>query len=120
MSGLTARWFGLLSYAVFSVCFGQAPANDNFTNAIVLDGNFSTFSGSLTNATFESGESMSGCNTYNFSGGSVWWSWTATNSTPVVIQVLESTGVSYAGLSVHTGRDVTFLTDLDCIALDTP
>src|SRR6267142_1183911 len=113
-----ARWFGLLSCGILPVCFGQAPANDNFTNAIVLGGNYSIFSGSLTNATYESGESPSGCNNFNFGGGSVWWSWTATNSNAVVIDVLESAGSHDTGLSVHTGKNVTSLIDLDCIALD--
>src|SRR6266536_40803 len=57
---LILLWFGLLSFGALSLCFGQAPTNDNFTNAIVLYGNSSIFSGSLTNATFESGESTSG------------------------------------------------------------
>src|SRR5438477_11453205 len=86
MTALTPRWLGLLCSAFCSACFAQAPVNDHFTNAIVLEGNSAIFSGSLTNATFEPGESTVGCGGRDFSGGSVWWSWTATNSTPVVIR----------------------------------
>jgi len=112
-------WLGLLCSVVCSACFAQAPANDNFTNAIVLYGSSTTFSGTLSNATFESGERPDGCNAYNFDGGgSVWWSWTATNSTTVVIDVLASTAANNAGLSVHTGADVASVTDLDCSGLD--
>jgi hypothetical protein len=118
MIALNAHLLGLLSCGVFSVCFGQTPVNDNFTNAIVLHGNTSTFSGSLTNATYESGESPIGCGGNNFAGGSVWWSWTATNSIPVVIDVLASTGYPNTGLSVFTGKDVTVVTEVDCIVLD--
>src|ERR1041385_2875790 len=46
---LLQLWLCLLVWSVFSVCLGQAPANDNFTNATVLNGNSVIFSGSLTN-----------------------------------------------------------------------
>jgi len=112
-------YLGLLYSTVCSTCFGQAPSNDNFTNAIVLYGNSTIFSGTLSNATFEPGETPDGCNIYNFPGGSVWWSWTPTDSTPVIIDLLQTTaGANYAGLSVHTGQDVASLTDLDCVGLD--
>jgi len=114
MSAARVCWLGLL--AVCPACFGQAPPNDNFTNAIGLYGNSATFGGTLSNATIEPGERTDGCNNFNFGGGSVWWSWTATNSTAVVINVLASTGASDAGLSVHTGPDVVSLTDLDSSA----
>jgi len=111
------RWLALLCSVICSVCFAQAPINDHFTNAIVLEGNSAIFSGSLTNATFELGESSVGCGGHDFGGGSVWWSWTATNSTPVVVNVLASAGSPDAGMIVHTGKDVTLLTEIDCIFL---
>lgn len=104
-------WLGLLP-----VCFCQAPPNDNFTNAVVLEGNAFTFSGSLTNATFEPTENSFAC--HAFPGGSVWWSWTATNSTVVVVDMIDSTGSEYAGLSVNTGKEVASLAELDCTGLD--
>ena len=112
------RWLAVLCSIICSAAFGQTPPNDDFANAIVLYGNSTTFSGTLSNATFESGESLDGCNVYNFPGGSVWWTWTATNSTAVVIDMLESTGAYTAGLGVHTGSDAASLNDVDCIALD--
>src|SRR6185369_5697529 len=89
MEVVLACRLGLLLSAACFECFGQAPANDNFTNAIVLYGNATTFSGTVSNATLESGEPSVGCNVYDFPGGSVWWSWTATNSTTVVVDVLQ-------------------------------
>ena len=118
MTAPNPHWLGLLCSAISSACFAQAPVNDHFTNAIVLEGSSAIYSGSLTNATFEPGESSVGCGGHDFGGGSVWWSWTATNSTPIVIDVLEATGAYYSGLSVHTGKDVTSLTELDCTGLD--
>src|SRR6266576_2234378 len=76
--------------AAIDVCLGQAPPNDNFANAIVLRGNSTIFTGSLTNATFEPGESANLCGV-PVEGASVWWSWTATNSSVVVIESLTPT-----------------------------
>src|SRR5258705_10963524 len=89
--------FGLAS----PCCFGQAPPNDNFTNATVLEGNVTTFVGSLTNATYEPDENTTVCNGFVPPGGSIWWSWKATNSTAVVIDVLDSTGSETAALTVN-------------------
>ena len=69
MTALTPRWLGLLCSAFCSACFAQAPVNDHFTNAIVLEGNSAIFSGSLTNATFEPGESTVSCGGHDFGGG---------------------------------------------------
>jgi hypothetical protein len=111
-------WLGLLCGGVCSVCFGQAPPNDDFTNAIPLYGNSVTFTGTLDNATLEPGESECPCN-HCFSGGSLWWSWTATNSTTVLLMPVEQHGASDAGFVVHTGTNVSTLADLDCNVLDT-
>jgi hypothetical protein len=55
--------------------FGQTPpANDNFTNAILLSGYQVTFSGTLTNSTAEAGEPAIEYNFYS-SPRSVWWKW---------------------------------------------
>src|SRR6266851_4334734 len=59
------RIYDVLCSVVCSACFGQVPPNDNFTNATVLDGSSTTFSGALSNATFEPGETPAGCNIRN-------------------------------------------------------
>ena len=43
-----------------TICPAQAPANDDFANAIPLYGNSLTFPGTLANATEEAGESSHG------------------------------------------------------------
>lgn len=111
------RWSALVGSLGCFACFAQAPANDNFTNAIVVYGNSAIFSGTVSNATFEAGEPETGCG-WDFPGGSVWWLWTATNTTAVVIDVIESTGAHSAGLSVDTGSDPSALTDIDCTGMD--
>src|ERR1041384_1986412 len=97
-----------------TACFGQSPPNDHFTNAIPLYGNSVTFSGSFSNATYEAGESActaSSC--FGASGaGSLWWQWTATNSTPVVIDELSLTyspsgQLGPTGFSVHEATNVS-------------
>src|SRR3954463_10268587 len=66
------------------------PSNDNFANSTPLTGTSITFSGTLVGATFETVETNS---TPPFvgtpqSGGSVWWTWTAPQSSAVVIQLV--------------------------------
>ena len=103
---------------VNSVSFGQAPPNDNFANATVIHGNEVTFGGTLSNATFEAGELEGPC--YNFTkpsqGGSVWWSWTATNTTSVIVEILVPNSKEYgwAAVSVLNGSSLAGLTPLDC------
>lgn len=112
-----ARWLCLICWMICPVCFGQAPPNDDFTNAIPLYGSSVTFTGTLDNATFESGENPCAC--YNCFGPypSLWWSWTATNSTTVLIMSVQGSAM-YSGFGVHTGTNVSTLTDLSCNLLD--
>ena len=49
-----------------------APINDAFANRIILVGASAADAGSNENATYETGEPLSG-----FGTGSLWWSWTA-------------------------------------------
>src|SRR6266496_5976029 len=58
MDAAGAHWLALFCCGVVSVCLGQAPPNDSFTNAIPLYGNSVTFTGTLVNATYEPGESQ--------------------------------------------------------------
>jgi hypothetical protein len=109
---------------VFSslLTFAQTPANDNFDNRTVLSGNSVSFSGSLSNATLESGEPplVFGPNPLN---GSIWWTWTATASTPVIISVSRdySAGAMVgAALEVFSGTDLASLQGLDGTSFDVP
>jgi hypothetical protein len=102
------------------VGFGQAPPNDNFTNATVLVGNDVTFSGTLSNATREEFEPGS-CGYYDNPWSSVWWSWTATDSSEVVVETLEHSPTSSTSFAAFTGTDfgpLTWLTQLDCNYVD--
>ncbi len=65
--------------------FAQAPANDNFSDAISLYGDSATITGNVMNATYEPGEAMVVRWRGPFAGGSVWWTWTPTNSGVVVV-----------------------------------
>jgi len=76
---------GGICFSGMLACWAQAPENDQFANRIVLSGNSITFTGTLAGATIESGEIQ----VYNANSESVWWSWTATESTPVTLTVLE-------------------------------
>lgn len=52
----------------------SAPANDDFADAYLLEGNFGTTSGTTINATYESDEPFHAGNT---GGASVWYYWNA-------------------------------------------
>src|SRR3954452_4427054 len=116
------KWeFGLLAGLVLlwsGSAFGQTPpVNDNFTNATVLIGSALTFTGTLAGATLESAETNGpfpgGSLT---SGGSVWWSWTASESTAVIISVLRdysSVNFTNASIYVYAGNNLSALTLLD-------
>jgi len=81
--------------------FSQAPPNDNFTNRIQLTGNDVTFVGNVAGATVEPGE-------YVDFPASVWWSWTATNTTQVHIVARSYSQPTYAdtSLAVYTGTNI--------------
>lgn len=100
-----------------SVCLAQSPSNDHFTNAISLYGNSVAFTGTLANATFEAAENPCPLGVMCPFPGSVWFLWTATNSTTVLI--LPEAHTSHdAGFSVHTGSSLAALADLDGNRLD--
>ena len=103
------------------ISFGQAPANDNFTNAIALHGSYVVFTSATANTTFEPGESTTTCG-YPYAScgkGSVWWSWTATNSSVVVIDLASFTGQGCPGeVFVETGPNEVSLTEIACFSLD--
>jgi len=99
------------------VAFGQAPPNDDFTNATVLSGNVVIFSGTLSNATFGDFEGFDSCGS-SLGLPSVWWSWTATDSSAVVVDTLEHSPTYSTAFSVLTGTNVSTFTQLGCNFVD--
>lgn len=89
--------------------FAQTPVNDNFDNRTVLSGSSVTFSGSLAGATLESGETNG---TYSSFGGtgSLWWTWTAAVTGPVVISMPNSPP-THNVVAVYTGANLNALTE---------
>lgn len=91
-------WLFVGAAAVFAQ---TPPPNDNFSNRIVLSGTSLTFSGTLAGATLESNEPLGGTLT-NFAAlnptQSVWWTWTAPQSSLVM---LEMTGASLDSVGIN-------------------
>ncbi len=77
-----------------SAAFGAAPVNDDFANRIVLQGSSVSFTGTLAGATLQEYDLQ----TLEANGNAtVWWSWTASDATPVIIycnQKLNNNGVA--------------------------
>jgi hypothetical protein len=85
------------------------PANDNFDHRTVLSGSPVTFGGSLAGATLESAET-NGTSWVPFNAtGSLWWTWTAAVTGPVVIS-MPSAQPSYDVVSIYTGAEINTLT----------
>ncbi len=109
----------LLSCGLLSIAWAQAPANDHFTNATPLYGSSVTFTGTLVNAASQ----IVPCPVYPDCGfythaPAVWWSWTPSNSTQVVIDLLQQSGAQDAWFIASTGVSTNSLTYLDANALD--
>lgn len=104
----------LASNMVTQVCplQGQATSNDNFANRTVLTGSSITFTGTLVGATLETFED--GVPGYMpTGGGSVWWTWTAPETTRVVIEIPHTPYTTNAALAVYTGNAIYALTLVD-------
>src|SRR5262245_31925646 len=78
---------GLTLASVVAALCQPPPANDNFADRTALSGSSLTFSGTLAGATLETGEPTNACSAL-VSGGSVWWTWTAAESTAVVLAII--------------------------------
>src|SRR5882757_7448541 len=88
----------------------QTPPNDNFANRIVLTGNDITFTGTLGGATAEPGEPIGKpfVDT-SFVQHSVWWSRTASGTTPVTLIALSysaDVGTGNSAICVYPGTNV--------------
>ena len=97
------------------------PTNDNFANRAVLSGSSVLFSGNLTNSSLEAGEPLlpygsTGLYRSNSLDGSLWWTWTAPMSSPVVISILRDYskgGSEDAVLEVFSGTNFAQLQQID-------
>jgi len=75
----------LLLFAIVASAAGS-PTNDNFANGTLLEGSAVTFSGNVAGSTREPEEyTRWGYDT------TIWWSWTASETGPVTIQLLAVT-----------------------------
>jgi hypothetical protein len=114
-----------LFLGAFAICLATTtafcqtgPLNDNFTNRTILSGSSITFTGSLVNATSENGELFQPPAS---NSGSIWWSWTATSSTPVIIALSRDTNSPDSmntWFEVFTGQAMASLSRIDYNAFD--
>jgi hypothetical protein len=105
------RLFSLFAaLALVSVSAFAQPANDNFDNRTVLSGSQITFGGSLAGATLEAGENSTVYYSIpSWATGSIWWTWTASTSGPVVISISRAQD-SYNHVAAYTGTNLSALT----------
>lgn len=112
----TFRILALAAVLASQQALADAPANDAFTSRSDLGNASTNFTGTLADATVEANEpSGSG-----FGDRSVWWSWTATNTTAVTLELLSATN-TFSGdcFAVFSGADIDSLTELNFNLLDT-
>lgn len=88
--------FTLLILVTFA--HSAAPANDMFTNQIVIAGSSGTANGNNIDATIETGEPQSG------GSATIWWSWTAPSSGGCEFNTCGSSFDTY--LAIYTGDSV--------------
>lgn len=86
----------------------QSPPNDDFANATPLSGSSITFTGTLVGATYEAAETNTSFPYPQLSGGSVWWTWTASQSSTVIIapQQIFSPDSGFAFFYVYSGSNL--------------
>ena len=118
-------------YSSFSLNWEQAvnaPSNDLFSAATVLQGNRGTITTSNSNAVFEDGEPIHSVliippNIFigGMCGKSLWFKWTVAHSRPVTI---ETAGSSFdTQLAVYTGNDfasLVLVTNHDNLSVTVP
>lgn len=85
----------------------SVPANDNFADALALQGSTVSATGSNVGATREAGEPHPGTLSPNHS---VWWKWTAPVNGPVAVDTFGSSFDTV--LAVYTGTAITNLTPM--------
>jgi uncharacterized repeat protein (TIGR02543 family) len=83
------------------------PINDNFNNALTLNGIIGQVTGSNVNATKETGEPDHASTT---GGNSIWWKWTAPADGNITLDTFDSNFDTILG--VYTGNSVDNLTEI--------
>jgi hypothetical protein len=79
---------GILAACILASHASAQPANDHYTNRIVLTGTDISFSGTLAGATLETPEVQIPGSPFPFhQTQSIWWEWTPAQSTTVIIDV---------------------------------
>jgi hypothetical protein len=92
----------------------RPPANDDFTNRTGLTGSFISVTASPRGATREAGETNY---VAGWSGGTVWWSWTAPMSGTAI---LTAQPFSYSRVNVYSGNDLSGLNIITSATSDAP
>ena len=119
----------LVLLASIAGAFGQSPPpNDDFANRIPVTGSSLIINGTLAGATYEDPvETANPPPNIEYmpsvpGGGSVWWTWTATQSTTVVIQaVRDNPAIDQVGeIAVYTGSNLNSLTLAAVNGFDVP
>lgn len=119
--GMKGHFIGFLVAAVATVCLAQPPPNDDFTNRAVLVGSSFPVTADTTGATFEyldepgyypvTGSFFENGHFYEddlFGAPSIWWSWTPTESSTVVVEVVEPLELVHACLKVYAITNLSY------------
>lgn len=115
LRGFILGWVFLIAAGVSWAA--TPPPNDHFSDRIVLMGNSITFTGVTAGATMDLPHEFY----WQAFGYSVWWSWTATETAPVILQILQASkppnfsGSGWDALNVWHPQDVSlgFPTNFD-------
>jgi hypothetical protein len=108
-------FFTALALILATSALAQTPPNnDDFAHSTVLTGSSITFTGTLVGATVEPAETNSSFAWGWPLGRSVWWTWTAPESTAVVVAIQPEgwANTTNAVLSVFGGTDLNALSSL--------
>jgi hypothetical protein len=104
-----------IGFALMQTGLSASQPNDNFADRILLSGDDIVFAGDLTSSTIEANEPTNApMNPWFAPTHSVWWSWTATQTTPVTIVALNYSEDTYtsgsggfsAAVAVYAVADV--------------
>ena len=108
-------FFAVLALISATSAFAQSPPpNDDFAHSTPLTGSSITFTGTLVGATVEPAETNSSFAWGWPLGRSVWWTWTAAESTAVVVAIQPEgwANTTNAWLSVFSGTNLNALSSL--------
>lgn len=99
----------ILGFALAESAVAQPPPNDEFTNRIALTGSSVTWAGNSAGATPDWDLEFTFLLPYDLRSNpnnDIWWSWTAQNSSPVVLEAL-GVFAKYSGfIAVYSNSDV--------------